>query len=58
MMAFPQPACFLSGISLEAYADIFEQLVGPSGHAKAVPAKEHPCYKVHDLKQVTETELQ
>ena len=43
----------LGGISLEAYADVYEQLTGASGLARAVPAKEHPCYKSHELKQVS-----
>ncbi|KAK9825954.1 hypothetical protein WJX74_000865 [Apatococcus lobatus] len=41
-----------SAISLEAYADIYDQLTGASGLARAVPAKEHPCYKFQELKQV------
>ena len=43
----------LGGISLEAYADLYEQLTGNWGLARAVPAKEHPCYKSQDLKQAS-----
>lgn len=43
----------MGSISLEAYADLYEQLTGTSGLARAVPAKEHPCHKFQDLKQAS-----